>query len=72
MGISLTVAVLVVRFVIGMVGLIIAYFVCPPAYDYMLATNVDPNVAAGLTVSVAALILGAFGLVAVKADIGKS
>ena len=58
-----------VRFVIGLIGAILGYIISNRAYTYFIETGVTPDVAMWGSIVVFALVLAAFGLVAVKVNL---
>ena len=59
----------VVRFLIALFGVILGYFISTKAYAYFIETGVTPDIAVGGSIAIFALILGAFGLIAVKINL---
>lgn len=59
----------VARFFIAVVGIILGYLISTKAYTYFIETGVTPDVAVWGSIAIFALILGAFGLIAVKVNL---
>jgi polyferredoxin len=59
----------IVRILIAIMGLIIGWIAYNAAYTNFIDTGVTPNVAAEYSVIIFALVLAAFGLIAVKIDL---
>jgi len=59
----------VVRFIIALFGVILGYLISTRAYTYFIETGVTPDVAVGGSIAIFALVLGAFGLIAVKVNL---
>lgn len=60
---------LLFKIVIGILGIVFGYFGATSAFDIFRTNGVTPDVAAGSSVAIFALILGALGLIAVKVDL---
>lgn len=60
---------LVVRFFIALFGVFLGYVIQQKAYAYFIETGVTPDVAVGGSIAIFALVLGAFGLIAVKVSL---
>ena len=58
-----------VRIIIAIFGVILGYFISTDAYNHFIATGVSPNVAIGGSIAIFALVLGAFGLIAVRVNL---
>ena len=59
----------IVRFIIALFGVILGYVISTKAYAYFIETGVNPDVAMGGSIAIFALVLGAFGLIAVKVNL---
>ena len=57
------------KLVIAIIGLIGAAIGAWKAFDYFIQNGVSPDFAAGYAVAIFALVLGAFGLIAVRVDL---
>jgi len=56
----------VFRVAIALLGILLGYLISTRAYEHFISTGVTPNLAAGYSLGIFALVLGAFGLIAVK------
>jgi hypothetical protein len=59
----------IVRFVIALIGIIIGYAVFNKTLPYLIELNITPDNAMIGSILLFALVLGAFGLIAVKVDL---
>jgi len=57
------------RFIIALFGVVLGYGIQQKAYEYFIETGVTPDVAVGGSIAIFALVLGAFGLIAVKVNL---
>jgi hypothetical protein len=57
------------KLVFAFFGIIVAAIGAWLSFDYFTANGVNPDLAAGYAVAIFALILGAFGLIAVRVDL---
>jgi hypothetical protein len=57
------------KLAIAIIGLLAAAIGAWKAFDYFVQNGVGPDFAAGYAVVVFALVLGAFGLIAVRVDL---
>lgn len=56
----------VARVIIAFIGIVVGYLISSAAYTNFISTGVTPDVASGYSVGIFALVLGAFGLIAVR------
>lgn len=59
----------IVRFVIALFGVALGYVISTKSYTYFIETGVTPDIAVGAAIAIFALILGAFGLIAVRVNL---
>lgn len=57
------------KLVIAIFGLMVAAIGAWVAFDYFIENGVTPDIAAGYAVAIFALILGAFGVIAVRVNL---
>ena len=55
--------------IIAIFGIVVGYLVSEAAYTNFINTGVTPNLAAGYSFGIFVVILGAFGLVAVRVNL---
>ena len=57
------------RFVLALFGVVIAGIVAVLAFDYFTEHGVQPDIAGGYAIVIFLAVLGAFGLIAVRASL---
>jgi hypothetical protein len=58
-----------IRIILALLGIFFGWLISSGAYNNFISSGVTPNFAAGYSVGIFALVLGAFGLVAVKVNL---